>query len=397
MLRASQRRARRRRLIWLSVAGTLLVAAGVTALAWPVVTGVTAPPDTLLLTAEREFQRAVDADAARWAPREFAAASSAIEQSRSAMQRQQERLLPFRDFRPVRASLESAATASGAAEQVALHSSGKAGAEHAVNRARTAVDRAALGAETVPLPELRAPLQLARFQLSEAEKHLERGEFDAAVNAADVAESEANSVADQAVAAASRYVDEQRVETWRNWVNETIEWSRRERAPAIVVYKEQHRLELYLNGQLAESYQADLGSNVLERKLSAGDQATPEGRYRIVRRLDDGESRYYKALLLDYPNEADRERLEEQRRRGAVSASARPGGLIEIHGEGGRGTNWTDGCVALANADMDDLFARVPVDTPVTIVGGNGRGGIFSNLVRELAQSDTGHAAAPRL
>jgi murein L,D-transpeptidase YafK len=199
-------------------------------------------------------------------------------------------------------------------------------------------------------------------------------------------------VADVALAAASRYVDETRVRTWQSWVNETIEWSRREREPAIVVYKEQHLLELYVNGRLAESYQADLGSNVLERKLSAGDQATPEGRYRIVRRLDDGESRYYKALLLDYPNEADRARLEEQRENGAVSASARPGGLIEIHGEGGRGTNWTDGCVALANDDMDELFSRVPVDTPVTIVGGNGRGGIFSDLVRELGQTETAYS-----
>ena len=153
------------------------------------------------------------------------------------------------------------------------------------------------------------------------------------------------------------------------------------------------RSRAYVNGRLAESYTVDLGSNVLERKVAAGDQATPEGRYRIVRRLDEGESRYYKALLLDYPNEADRQRLEEHRESGAVSASARPGGLIEIHGEGGRGTNWTDGCVALANGDMDELFRRVKVDTPVTIVGGNGRDGIFSNLVLELA--GTGTASAP--
>jgi hypothetical protein len=371
-------------LFWLSAAGFVLLAAGLTALAWPIATGVTSEPKSRLLAVERQFQLAVDAGAERFAAAEFATARSALEQSRAAMQRQAERLLPFRDFRPVRASLEAASVAAIAAQQAAAQGSGRAGAEAAIELAQTAVSRAALGAETVPLPELRAPLQIARFQLSEAEKHLERDEHDAARRAADIALIEANAVADQALAAASRYTDEQRVQTWRSWVNETIEWSRRHRAPAIVVYKEQHLLQLYINGQLAASYLADLGTNVLERKLSAGDQATPEGRYRIVRRLDQGESRYYKALLLDYPNEADRQRLEEQQERGAVSAAARPGGLIEIHGEGGRGTNWTDGCVALANADMDDLFARVPVDTPVTIVGGNGRDGIFSNLVREL-------------
>jgi murein L,D-transpeptidase YafK len=148
-----------------------------------------------------------------------------------------------------------------------------------------------------------------------------------------------------------------------------------------------------VNGRLAESYTVDLGSNVLDRKVAAGDQATPEGRYRIVRRLDDGESRYYKALLLDYPNEADRQRLEEHRENGEVSASARSGGLIEIHGEGGRGTNWTDGCVALANGDMDEIFRRAKVGTPVTIVGGNGRDGIFSNLVLEFARTES--ASAP--
>ncbi len=386
-------RARRRRLIWLSAAGIVLLAAGATALAWPVLTGVTSPPTTLLSRAEREYVLAVAADAGQWAPREFAAARVAYEQSVAAMEREQQRLLPFRDFRPVRLALQAAADASIVAEQAAAHAAGQAGAQAAIDRAQAAVDRAARAAETVPLPELRAPLQRARFQLSEAEKSFHRGDSAAAVHAAGLAGYEADTVADGAVAAASRYVDAQRVQTWQAWVNETIEWSREEREPAIVVYKELHLLQLYVNGRLTESYSVDLGSNVLDRKVAAGDQATPEGRYRIVRRLDEGESRYYKALLLDYPNEADRQRLEEHRESGAVSASARSGGLIEIHGEGGRGTNWTDGCVALANGDMDELFRRVKVDTPVTIVGGNGRDGIFSNLVLELARTET--ASAP--
>lgn len=386
-------RARRWKLIWLSTAGTVLLLAGVTALSWPILTGVTSPPKAQVLAVERQFQLAVDANAERFAPREFAAVLSLIEQSQTALQQQAERLLPFRDYRPVRASLEATAAAAIAAQNAAAHGSSRSGAEDALEMARTAVNRAALGAETVPLPELRAPLQRARFELSEAEKHFSRSEFDGARSAASTAVAQAEAVADRALDAASRYVDTQRVATWQHWVNETIEWSREEREPAIVVYKELHLLQLYVNGRLAESYTVDLGSNVLERKVAAGDQATPEGRYRIVRRLDDGESRYYKALLLDYPNEADRERLEEHRESGAVSASARSGGLIEIHGEGGRGTNWTDGCVALANDDMDELFRRVKVDTPVTIVGGNGRDGIFSNLVRELARTEL--ASAP--
>jgi hypothetical protein len=55
--------------------------------------------------------------------------------------------------------------------------------------------------------------------------------------------------------------------------------------------------------------------------------------------------------------------------------------LIEIHGEGGRGKDWTQGCVALTNSDIDDLFGRVAIGTPVTIVGGDGNGGTFTRLV----------------
>ena len=92
--------------------------------------------------------------------------------------------------------------------------------------------------------------------------------------------------------------------------------------------------------------------------------ASPEGRYRITHELQ--RSRYYKALRLDYPNDEDRSRYREARRRGLVKASI--GGLIEIHGEGGRGEDWTMGCVALANSDMDHLMRQVGVGTPVTIV-----------------------------
>ncbi|HSD26878.1 MAG TPA: L,D-transpeptidase, partial [Vicinamibacteria bacterium] len=57
---------------------------------------------------------------------------------------------------------------------------------------------------------------------------------------------------------------------------------------------------------------------------------------------------------------------------------------IEIHGEGGRGQNWTEGCVALSNPDIDDLYGRVGVGTRVTIVGGDGSDGAFSDLLARV-------------
>jgi murein L,D-transpeptidase YafK len=103
-----------------------------------------------------------------------------------------------------------------------------------------------------------------------------------------------------------------------------------------------------------------------------------------VKKKDRGQSRYHRALLLDYPNAADRERFAAAKRRGEIPRGAGIGGLIEIHGEGGRGQNWTEGCVALSNRDMDDLFRRVGTGTRVTIVGGDGRDGAFSDLLARV-------------
>ena len=85
---------------------------------------------------------------------------------------------------------------------------------------------------------------------------------------------------------------------------------------------------------------------------------------------------FYKALLLDYPNAEDRAEFNRARRSGDLPPSAGIGGLIEIHGEGGRGRDWTRGCAAVTNRDMDELFARVGVGTPVTIVGSDDFGAI---------------------
>jgi murein L,D-transpeptidase YafK len=82
-------------------------------------------------------------------------------------------------------------------------------------------------------------------------------------------------------------------------------------------------------------------------------------------------SKYYRALLLDYPNAEDRARHEENRRRG-IRHKGGLGGLIEIHGMGGQGKDWTRGCVAVTNQEMDRLWDLVSTGAPVTIVGSDG-------------------------
>ncbi|MBM3328357.1 MAG: murein L,D-transpeptidase [Calditrichaeota bacterium] len=154
---------------------------------------------------------------------------------------------------------------------------------------------------------------------------------------------------------------------WRNWVEETIAWSRDNDAPAIIVDKTAHRTYLIKNGKTVRTYASDVGYNSASQKHFSGDGATPEGQYQISK-VKDGNSKFYRALLINYPNDSDRKRFEENKRRGIISRNARIGGLIEIHGDGGHGRDWTDGCVALANSDMDNLIPHVRVGTPVTIV-----------------------------
>jgi lipoprotein-anchoring transpeptidase ErfK/SrfK len=57
------------------------------------------------------------------------------------------------------------------------------------------------------------------------------------------------------------------------------------------------------------------------------------------------------------------------KRSGQIDKRKRIGGMIEIHGDGGKGYHWTDGCVALSNDDMDHLYQQISVETPVVIVG----------------------------
>ncbi len=156
---------------------------------------------------------------------------------------------------------------------------------------------------------------------------------------------------------------------WISWADETIDYSKRQKTNAIVVDKFSKKLYLYNNGKLKYSTEIELGKNWIGFKVFQGDKATPEGRYTIVKKKNHPQTKYYKALLLNYPNNEDKQRYNELRTQGQIPGNKSIGNLIEIHGGGGQGANWTDGCVALSNKDMEKLFQLVGEETPVTIVG----------------------------
>ncbi len=166
----------------------------------------------------------------------------------------------------------------------------------------------------------------------------------------------------------ARLRDPALVRRWQSWVDETFAGSRQGGA-AVVVDKLAGRCYLLQGGRLTAAFAAELGRNGLADKLYAGDEATPEGRYRVTDKRDGDATRYHRALLLDYPTPADLRDFGAARGRGLVPAGRGPGSGIEIHGHGGRSLNWTNGCVALRDDEMERLFAAVEVGTPVTIVG----------------------------
>jgi hypothetical protein len=136
---------------------------------------------------------------------------------------------------------------------------------------------------------------------------------------------------------------------------------------ALLVDKATHRLSLVVDGEVKRRYEVSFGRRPEGPKLHEGDRRTPEGLYRVTMKKDRGQTRFHRALLISYPNARDRQVYRRAKTEGRVPPGRGIGGLIELHG-GGTGVDWTDGCIALENDDMDDLFKRVRVGTPVVIV-----------------------------
>jgi murein L,D-transpeptidase YafK len=140
----------------------------------------------------------------------------------------------------------------------------------------------------------------------------------------------------------------------------------------IVVSKSSYRLGLYYRNRLIRSYKAVFGPNPGFNKIMEGDRNTPEGKFTITNK--NGASKYNKFLLISYPNDSAYVRFQNLKQQGKIPASARIGGDIGIHGiwQGGddmieMGVGWTDGCVAIKNRDIEELFSLVGVGTKVTI------------------------------
>ncbi len=163
----------------------------------------------------------------------------------------------------------------------------------------------------------------------------------------------------------NRYRDENQIKKWRKWAQEAIEESKEKGPYSILVVKESKQLSVYKKGEIFRSYRIALGRNAWSDKRQARDNATPEGKYRITGK--NPQSRYYRALLINYPNAEDQREFNRAKKKGLLPDTAHIGGLIEIHGGGNEGLTY--GCIALDNRQMEELYNLVEVGTPIAIVG----------------------------
>lgn len=134
----------------------------------------------------------------------------------------------------------------------------------------------------------------------------------------------------------------------------------------VKVDKSARQMHLLDGDKIIKSYQIALGANPKGHKQQEGDSRTPEGLYTLDYKKED--SSFYRAMHVSYPN--DRDSAD------ALARGAAPGGLIMVHGQRNRlgwlawisrYVDWTDGCIALSNAEMDEFMALVKTGTHIEI------------------------------
>jgi murein L,D-transpeptidase YafK len=135
----------------------------------------------------------------------------------------------------------------------------------------------------------------------------------------------------------------------------------------VVVHKGERRMLLMHGGNIVRSYHVELGLSPIGQKERSGDFRTPEGSYRLERR--NPRSDYFLSIKVSYPNATDLKR--------ARARHWDTGGSIMIHGlpnylkhepDYYANHDWTDGCIAVSNADMVEIWMLTPDDTPIEIL-----------------------------
>ncbi len=141
---------------------------------------------------------------------------------------------------------------------------------------------------------------------------------------------------------------------------------------SIIVDKSDYEMKVYdADGWLA-TYPVVFGKNGMNDKKMEGDQATPEGTFRIT--YKNPKHKWNKFVLFDYPNAESIKKFNARKAKGEIPKNANIGGSVGIHGTwpGSEHVvdnyiNWTEGCISMKNEDIAELFAMLPLHTKITI------------------------------
>jgi len=134
----------------------------------------------------------------------------------------------------------------------------------------------------------------------------------------------------------------------------------------VKVTKSENKMCLLENDKIIKEYHVAFGGSPKGHKQQEGDQKTPEGTYTLDYKKED--SSFYRSMHISYPNEKDKEN--------AKKLGVSPGGFIMVHGQKNwlgwfapivQRFNWTDGCIALTNSEMDEFMSLVKIGTKIQI------------------------------
>lgn len=339
-------------------------------LGWLFIALVPEPPLTELEMASNAVARARDNNSVIYSAKLFREAQSYYDSAMTSWRTENGRFILFRDYERVKmfAALSQKKAAEATKNTIARANGMRLSLETEITRLNAEIDAFEKVFLSLPLRQETVKKHArGKLLLREAEIDLEKGQYVSG----NVKVTEANEYITSSYTYARKILEDYYTDynRWQELVKATVNESRSTGSYVIVVEKIPGLCHLYHAGKKKYTFEAEFGSNWIGDKTNRGDMATPEGRYEVTKKLSGASTKYHKALLINYPNQQDIEEFNYRVQNGHLPADARIGGLIEIHGGGGKGGNWTEGCVALHNNDMDVVFRHSRTGMAVTIVG----------------------------
>lgn len=339
-------------------------------LGWLFIALIPDPPLTELELASKAVAQARDNNSVIYSARLFREAQSLYDSAMISWRTENSRFILFRDYERVKmfASLSQKKAAEATTNTIVRANGMRLSLKTEIDSLNAEIAEFEKVFLSLPLTQETAKKHArGKLLLREAEIDFNKGQYISG----NVKVTEAKEYITASYAYARRTLEDyyKGYNRWQELVKATVDESRSTGSYAIVVEKIPGLCHLYHAGKKKYTFEAEFGSNWIGDKTSRGDMATPEGRYEVTKKLSGASTKYHKALLLNYPNKEDIEEFNYRVQNGHLPADSRIGGLIEIHGDGGKGGNWTEGCVALRNNDMDVVFRHSKTGMAVTIVG----------------------------